>query len=121
MRAYVPVGWPALAALHRDGQLPGPHRACSVDPAWRAGDPAADEEEWEYEAQQAAADMLAAQGGVILALDVEPPTGAALADGWFDLAATIRRTDIAAVLTAELAWFGAQEVPALLAGSDTAG
>jgi len=58
MRAYVPVGWAQLAALDAQGVLPGPLRACAVDPGWRAGSPEVDEEEWEFEAQLVAAEAL---------------------------------------------------------------
>lgn len=114
MRAYVPVGWGQLAALDAAGHLEGPLRGCAVDPAWRAGSPEVDEEQWEYEAQLAAAESLAdPDGGVVLAVDVAE-AGGALEDGWRDLPGPVSRRDIAAVLTADLAWFGVQEIPGLL-------
>ncbi len=91
---------------------------CAVDPAWRAGAPDVDEEEWEFEAQLAAAEDLAdLDGGVVLAVDVpEPdtPGRTRLEDGWVSLAGPISRRDTAAVLTTDLAWFGVQEIPGLL-------
>lgn len=114
MRAYIPVGWPGLAVLHDTGRLQGPLRACAVDPAWRAGSPDVDEEEWEFEAQLAAAEALAdVDGGVVLAVDVEEPAGEP-EDGWVTLEDPVSRRDVAAVLTSDLAWFGAQEIPGLL-------
>jgi hypothetical protein len=127
MRAYVPVGWAQLAALDAQGVLPGPLRACAVDPAWRAGSPEVDEEEWEFEAQLAAAEALVdLAGGVVLAVDVpdaaspsgEAPDGAgpdaAFDDGWVSVAGPVTRRQVAAVLTTDLAWFGVQEIPGLL-------
>ena len=114
MRVYVPVGWAQLAALDAAGQLEGPLRGCAVDAAWRAGDPEVDEEQWEYEAQLSAAESLAdPDGGVVLAVDVAEP-GEAPEDGWLELPGPVSRRDIAAVLTADLAWFGVQEIPGLL-------
>lgn len=121
MRAYVPVGWAGLATLHAVGALPPGLRACAVDPAWRYGDPSADEEQWEYEAQQAAADALPEGGGVVLAVDLDPPAGLVMADGWFDLPAPISRADLAAVLTVDLEWFAVQEIPILLEDRGGAG
>lgn len=118
MRVYVPLGWDELDELQREGVLPAGSRACAVDPAWRSGDPSTDEEQWEYEAQEAAAAALPRGGGVVLALDVELPDAPAMADGWFTLAAPISRLDLAAVLTEDLAWFAAQEVPILLTDRD---
>lgn len=132
MRAYVPIGWPQVEALRAQGQIAGPLRACVVDPAWRAGAPEVDEEEWEYEAQAAAAAALggaalggaalggaalgdAAGGGVVLAVDVDGP-GTPPEDGWTELAGPVALRDVAAVLDAELAWFGVQEIDQLLAG-----
>jgi hypothetical protein len=112
MRAYLPIDRAQLVALHRQGALPGPLRGCAVDPAWRAGAPDVDEEQWEYEAQSQAADSLPGVGGVVLAVDIGadiPP-----ADGWVMVPGPIRRTAVAAVLSADLAWFGVQEIPALL-------
>ena len=119
MRAYIPVGWGQLAAFDAAGGLEGPLRGCAVDPAWRAGDPDVDEEEWEFEAQLAAAEALAdLDGGVVLAVDVPEPdtTGpdAPFEDGWVSLAGPISRRDTAAALTMDLAWFGVQEIPGLL-------
>jgi len=115
MRAYLPVGWAALADLHRAASITGPLRGCAVDPAWRAGDPSVDEEQWEYEAQAQAAESLPGGAGVVLAVDV-PGDGSAIQDGWVELPGPIRRADVAAVLTADLAWFGVQEIPGLLPG-----
>ncbi len=114
MRTYLPIDRVQLVALHRDGALPGPLRGCAVDPEWRAGDPEADEEQWEYEAQSLAAEGLPDGQGVVLAVDVE--VDVAPADGWVVVAGPIRRADVAAVLSAELAWYAAQEIPALLEG-----
>jgi hypothetical protein len=119
MRAYIPVGWEQLAAFESGGRLEGPLRACAVDPSWRAGDPEVDEEEWEFEAQLAAAEALAdLDGGVVLAVDVPRPEPAGsnspFTDGWVSLTGPISRHDTAAVLTTDLAWFGVQEIPGLL-------
>jgi hypothetical protein len=119
MRAYIPVGWGQLAAFASAGQLEGPVRGCAVDPAWRAGSPEVDEEEWEFEAQLAAAEALAnVDGGVVLAVDVpdlDPADAeASFEDGWVSLAGPISRRDTAAVLTTDLAWYGVQEIPGLL-------
>ncbi len=114
MRAYIPVRWAQLAELDSTGHLDGPLRGCAVDPAWRAGAPDVDEEEWEFEAQLAAAEDLAdLDGGVVLAVDVPEPD-ATPEDGWVTLSGPVERRDTAAVLTADLAWFGVQEIPGLL-------
>ncbi len=114
MRAYVPVGWAQLAVFDAAGRLEGPLRACVVDPSWRAGSPDVEEEEWEYEAQLAAAEDLAdLDGGVVLAVDV-PEAVTAVEDGWVTLVGPVDRRDTAAVLSTELAWFGVQEIPGLL-------
>ena len=114
MRAYAPVGWPQLEQLAEAGQLTGPVRACAVDPAWRTQAPDVDEEQWEYEAQRRAAAALGEPGGVVLALDADPAPGSVVQDGWVDLAGPVRRVDLAAVLTEDLAWFAVQEIPDLL-------
>jgi hypothetical protein len=117
MRAYIPVGWEQLAAFDAAGRLEGPFRGCAVDPAWRAAGPEVDEEEWEFEAQLAAAEALAdLEGGVVLAVDVPEPAGtdSSFEDGWVRLAGPISRRDTAAALTADLEWFGVQEIPGLL-------
>lgn len=121
MRAYAPATWAQLAQLDDADLLPGPLRACAVDPAWRAAAPDVDEEQWEFEAQSAAAaaldaggDSAGGPGGVVLALDAEPGPGAAMRDGWVDLAGPVRRDDLAAVLSADLAWYGVQEIGLLL-------
>lgn len=116
MRAYLPIDRVQLVALEADGTLPGPLRGCVVDPAWRAGDPAVDEEQWEYEAQALAVEGLLDAGGVVVAVDVTPD--AAPDDGWVVVPGPIRRADVLAVLDAELAWYGVQEIPALLEGGE---
>jgi hypothetical protein len=116
MRAYLPIDRVQLVTLQGDGALPGPLRGCAVDPAWRAGDPAVDEEQWEYEAQSLAAESLTDADGVVLAVDVEADE--LPDDGWVVVPGPIRRADVAAVLSAELAWFAAQEIPALLEGGE---
>ncbi len=116
MRAYIPVGWAQLRELDATGLLGGPLSLCSVDPEWRAGAPDVDEEEWEFEAQLAAAQSLAdlddAAGGVVLAVDL-PDARIDLDDGWGTYAGPLGRTDTAAVLTADLQWFAVQEIPFL--------
>jgi hypothetical protein len=117
MRAYIPVGWEQLAVFDAAGRLDGPVRGCAVDPQWRADDPEVDEEEWEFEAQLAAAAALAdLEGGVVLAVDVPEPAGtdSPFEDGWVGLAGPITRRDTAAALTVDLEWFGVQEIPGLL-------
>jgi hypothetical protein len=113
MRAYAPVPAAALAVLLGDAALPGPLRACVVDPVWRAGSPEVDEESWEYEAQEQAAGALDGVRGAVLAVDVPDVIGEPQ-DGWVWLPGPIALRDVAAVLTAELAWFGVQELPSLL-------
>jgi hypothetical protein len=116
MRAYIPLGWADLAGFEAAGELQGPLRACVVDPRWRAGSPEVDEEEWEFEAQVAAAEALVDRdGGVVLAVDVPDPATDP-EDGWVTLVGPVARRDAAAVLTADLAWFGIQEIPGLLPG-----
>ncbi len=114
MRGYCPLPAPALADLLADGTLPGPLRACVVDPDWRAGAPEVDEEQWEYEAQEAAAAALADPRGVVLAVDLTLPAATPVVDGWVDVPGPIALDAVAAVLTADLAWYGVQELPALL-------
>jgi hypothetical protein len=116
MRAYLPVAWADLAALQDTGALPGPRPAVVVAPAWRAGAPDVDEEEWEFEAQSAAAAGLPPGGGVVLAVDLDAQPGAVPDDGRTQVPGPVRRADVAAVLTADLAWYGVQEIPELLAG-----
>ena len=117
MRAYLPVGWAQLADLEAAGELPGPLAACAVAPGWRAGAPEVDEEQWEFEAQGVAAAALAdLGGGVVLAVDLPDAAGPVTDDGWIDAPGPIRRADVAAVLTDDLAWFGVQEIADLLAG-----
>ncbi len=112
MRLYAPVGWELLAALQADGSLPGPRTVVGVDPQWRSGAPEVDEEEWEFEAQQLAAAALAELGGgVVLAFDAEPDQPQD--DGWSTLAGPLRRRDLTAVFTADLAWHAVQEIPYL--------
>jgi hypothetical protein len=132
MRCYVPIRWTQLAELHAAGELPGPLKACTVDPRWRAGAPEVDEEEWEFEAQTLAAGALTDMGGgVVLALDLpdragtvpdgsDPigtvPTATVPDDGRISVPGPIRRADLAAILTEDLAWFGVQEIADLLSG-----
>ncbi len=108
-----------------------------MGPARRAGSPEVDEEEWEFEAQLAAAEALVdLDGGVVLAVDVPDPAApdgagpdaaapdgagpdpaapdAAFDDGWVSVAGPVTRRQVAAVLTTDLAWFGVQEIPGLL-------
>jgi hypothetical protein len=115
MRAYIPVGWAQLAEFDVAGQLEGPCRACAVDPSWRTGSPEVAEEEWEFEAQCAAAEALTdlADAGVVLAVDA-PELDAGFEDGWVTIPGPVSRRDVASVLTLDLAWFGVQEIPALL-------
>lgn len=115
MRAYVPVGWEQLAALSTSGALAGRLRASVVDPGWRHAAPEVDEEQWEYEAQAAAAASLGEDGGVVLAVDADP-AGSPPDDGWVDLPGPLARRDLAAVLTVDLAWYAVQEIEQLLAG-----
>lgn len=121
MRAYVPASWRQVAQLLADGSIPGPLRGCAVDPRWRAGAPDVDEEEWEYEAQVLAAGALTATGapvGMLLAVDL-PGELPVLDDGWGDWTGPIERGQVAAVLDSELAWFGLQELPGVLADRST--
>lgn len=114
MRAYIPVSWGQLAAFHAHGGLDGPLRACVVDPVWRDAAPDVDEEQWEFEAQEAAAaDVADLGGGVVLAADMDAPDTAP-DDGWVTLDGPVGGSDTAAVLTTDLAWFGVQEIPELL-------
>ena len=115
MRVYLPIGWVQLAQLDRAGELPAPLPGFVVDPAWRTGTPEVDEEEWEYEAQTLAADALPDVGGVVLAVDLDPMPDLTVADGTLVVARSVPRRRVAAVLGADLAWFGVQEIPALLA------
>ena len=112
MRAYAPISWAQLSQLVQAGSLPGPLRACAVDPAWRAGAAQVEEEEWEYEAQLLAAQVLGQRPGVLLAIDPEDPGD--IDDGWVRLVQGVRRRDVAALLTEDLGWFGVQEAAGLL-------
>ena len=120
MRAYIPVGWEQLAAFDSVGRLEGPLRACAVDPSWRASDPEVDEEEWEFEAQLAAAEALCGPRRRRSSWPWMCPdpsrtaSDSTFADGWVSLTGPISRRDTAAVLTTDLAWFGVQEIPGLL-------
>ena len=114
MRVYLPLGWAQLAQQQERGSVAGPLRACAVDPRWRADSPEVDEEEWEYEAAQQAADSLPSGHGLVLAVDVAGPS-AEFADGWVDVSGPVSRRDVAALLDRELAWFGLQELAGLLA------
>ena len=117
MRAYLPVTWDQLREFDAAGLLAGPLRFCAVDPRWRSEAPEVDEEEWEFEAQLAAAQSLPdigdGAGGVVLALDVVAVDGP-LDDGWGSIGGPISRFEAAAVLTTDLEWFGVQEIPFLL-------
>jgi hypothetical protein len=115
MRGYCPVPAAGLATLLAERSLPGPRRVCVVDPAWRADAPEVDEEQWEYEAQQAAAAALDDPRGAVLAMDLALPGTPGIEDGWVEVPGPIAIDDVAAVLTADLAWYGVQELPALLA------
>lgn len=116
MRAYVAVPWVDLAELSATGSLPGPRAAVVVDPAWRVAAAEVTEEEWEYQAQEMAAEDLAGVGGgVVLAVDADPP-GVPVQDGRTVLPGPIARASVGAVLTADLSWYGLQEVPELLGG-----
>ncbi len=115
MRAYLPVAWADLHLLREAGQISGPRRAHVVDPQWRTDAPEVDEEEWEFEAQLLAAQQLAdLEGGAVLALDLDQKPDGQPAQGWVDVPGPVRRRDVAAVLTEELAWYGAQEIGDLL-------
>ena len=115
MRAYLPVGWEQLTVLAALGELAGPLPGFAVDPAWRAGAPEVDEEEWEYEAQTLAADTLPADGGVVLAVELDRLAERTLTDGAFVVAEPVSRRHVAAVLDADLAWYVVQEIAALVA------
>lgn len=112
MRAYIPVSSQAARRFLATGTLAGPNRAWVVDPLWRAGVPDVDEEVWEYEAAQLAADSLAGLAGVVLAAEVSQV--GPVADGATEVADQLARRDIAAVLTADMAWYGLQELGELL-------
>lgn len=115
MRAYVPLAWDDVAVFHAEAAISPPVRACAVDQAWRQAATDVDEEQWEYEAQSMAAESLGEGGGLVLAVDVPQP-GESLADGWFELGEPVGRSQVAAILTGELAWFALQELPQLLDG-----
>ncbi len=115
MRAYLPIRWSDLRTLYASGELRGSRRACVVDPQWRAEDAEVDEEEWEFAAQLLAAQALAdREGGLLLALDLDPEPTQAPVDGWLAVPGPLRRTQIAALLTEDLAWYGVQELGDLL-------
>ena len=117
MRVYVPAAWSQLTRLQTDGSLPDPVRGCAVDPRWRADSPDVDEEQWEYEAAQLAAQTLTEDGepsGMVLAVDV-PGELPGQADGWVAVPGGVRRSQVGAVLDSELAWYGLQELAGLLA------
>lgn len=115
MRVYLPVSRRSLAALQEDGVLGGTHRACAVSAAWRAAEPQVDEEQWEFEAQSlAAGELTSGSGGVVLAVDVSD-TRTPDDDGWLAVTEAVRRSQVAAVLTQDLAWYGIQEIGELLA------
>jgi hypothetical protein len=114
MRVYLPISRTSLVALQTDGMLGGTHRACAVPAAWRAAEPQVDEEQWEFEAQSLAAEQLmASAGGVVLALDLSDPRTPG-DDGWLTVTEAVRRSQVAAVLTRDLAWYGLQEIGDLL-------
>lgn len=113
MRAYAPLAWEQVAEFHAERAIRPPVRACAVDQAWRQAATDVDEEQWEYEAQAMAAESLGEAGGLVLAVDVPEPA-VPLADGWFELGEPVGRSQVAAILTGELAWFALQELPQLL-------
>jgi hypothetical protein len=118
MRVYVPASWGQLRHMQTEGGIPGPLRGCAVDPRWRADTPDVDEEEWEYEAQLLAAAALTVQGavtGMVLAIDV-PGALTGFDDGWVDVPGPVARRQVGAVLDADLAWYGVQELAGLLDG-----
>lgn len=116
MRAYVPVALARAGELLQVGQLLGPMLAWAVDPQWRAGAPEVSEEEWEYEACALAADNLPEPGGVVLAVDADTDSPVAPDDGRLTLPGPLLLTTVAAVLDADLSWYGVQELPDLLPG-----
>jgi len=116
MRAYLPLTWAQLKVLQAAGSLEGPLNMCGVDPLWRAGSPDVDEEQWEFEAQSmAAAELVGPDAGVVLAVDLDD-VDPAMQDGRFAYAGPVVRPSASAVLTADLAWFGMQEIAELLNG-----
>lgn len=117
MRAYLPVSQARAGQLLEVGQLAGPVAVWAVDPQWRAGAPQVSEEEWEYEASLLAADNLPDPEGVILAVDIDAAASGQLAldDGRTTLPGPVLLAAVAAVLAADLAWYGVQELPDLIA------
>ena len=94
VRCYVPLDAAQLTMLRDARHLPGPLPAATVTRTVREGAPGADEEEWEYAAQQAAAArLLAARAPVVLAavdlvtelVDAERPDGAFVQVAHLDL------------------------------------
>jgi hypothetical protein len=119
MRVYVPADWDRLATLQARGSVPGPLAGYAVDPGWRAGAPDVDEEEWEYVAAELAAESLALPGGgrgLVLAVDLDEEL-TPFDDGRVEVSGPVARRQVAAVLDAELAWFGLQELAELLAAA----
>ncbi len=113
MRAYLPVTWADLATLSAGPLAPARRTAFVVDPEWRRSSPDVSEEEWEYEAQALAADTAARSGGgVLLAVDLD--TTPAPVDGCVEVDDGVMRSQVRAVLTEDLSWFGAQEIEQLL-------
>lgn len=119
MRAYAPVTMMQADELLTSGQLIGPLPAWGVDPQWRSGSPEVSEEEWEYEAAALAAAALGQDPGVVLAVETEAVVASggqpAFDDGRVTLIGPVPLATVAAVLTADLAWFGVQELAELIA------
>ncbi len=113
MRGYIPLTWAQAAVLAREGAVAAPLHACVVDPAWRREAVDVDEEMWEYEAQTMAAAALGDGGGVVVAVDL-PGAAQFIDDGWVSVDA-VQLRDAAALLDAELSWYGVQELDLLLA------
>ena len=133
-RVYVPTSLDALARYAEEGGIgPSPVHAHAVTQWLRDSWPEADEEEWAYAALMAAADQSAAglTGGqrprrVVLVAEVERVTAdrestAVTVDSAIALRlleavhADTADIDPASQDAGDLAWFGVQEIPDLLA------